>query len=106
MPQGDKVVVRDDDVVGELDAHGAQRVEDRQRRRIICGGGERHTARVVVGEQHAARAALERVFHNFAHIELDALSVALGDQMASEEPALGIKARLVELFLPLAEKEV
>ena len=28
VPQGDKVVVRDDDVVGELDAHGAQRVED------------------------------------------------------------------------------
>ena len=54
------------------DAHGAQRVEDRQRRRVIRGGGERHAARVVVGEQHAARAALERVFHNFAHIELDA----------------------------------
>ena len=28
VPQGDKVVVRDDDVVGKLDAHGAQRVED------------------------------------------------------------------------------
>ena len=61
---------------------------------------------MVVGEQHAARAALERVFHNFAHIELDAVRVALGDQMAIEEAALGVKARLVELFLPLAEKEV
>ena len=58
------------------------------------------------GKQHAARAALERVFHNFAHIELDAVRVALGDQMASEEAALGVKARFVELFLPLAEKEV
>lgn len=73
---------------------------------LSAGGGECHAARVVVGEQHAARAALERIFHNFAHIELDALSVALGDQMASEEAALGIKARFVELFLPLAEKEV
>ena len=106
MPQRDEVVVRDDDVVGELDAHSAQRVEDRQRRRVVRGGGECHAARVVVGKQHAARAALERVFHNFAHIELDAVRVALGDQMASEEAALGVKARFVELFLPLAEKEV
>ena len=106
MPQGDKVVVRDDDVVGKLDAHSAQRVEDRQRRRVVRRGGECHAARVVVGKKHAARAALERVFHNFAHIELDAVRVALGDQMASEEAALGVKARLVELFLPLAEKEV
>ena len=73
---------------------------------VALSAGECHAARVVVGEQHAARAALERIFHNFAHIELDALSVALGDQMASEEAALGIKARFVELFLPLAEKEV
>ena len=61
---------------------------------------------MVVGKEHTARAALERVFHNFAHIELDAVRVALGDQMASEEAALGVKARFVELFLPLAEKEV
>ena len=73
---------------------------------VALSAGEGHAARVVVGKKHAARAALERVFHNFAHIELDAVRVALGDQMASEEAALGVKARFVELFLPLAEKEV
>ncbi len=73
---------------------------------VALSAGERHAAGVVVGEQHAARAALERVFHNFAHIELNAVCVALGDQVAGEETALRVEAGLVELFLPLAEKEV
>lgn len=106
MPQRDKIIVRNDDMIDQLHAHGAQRVKGGERGGVIVRRGQRHAAGMVVRDHHAACAAAQRILHDLADIELDAVDAAGGDQMARQQAALCIETGGVKLFLPLAEKKV